>query len=98
MDNSKKNESFLIIAEKEDLSRIIEGLLLVCRNLGNETLDTALLRIEKLDLENKLNDTQKTLERTLGESMERFKKLRKVSAELKALKANPANGSTPEEE
>lgn len=91
MDNSKKNESFLIIAEKEDLSRIIEGLLLVCRNLGNETLDTALLRIEKIDLENKLNDTQKTLERTLGESMERFKKLRKVSAELKALKANPAS-------
>lgn len=98
MDNSKKNESFLIIAEKEDLSRIIEGLLLVCRNLGNETLDTALLRVEKIDLENKLNDTQKTLERTLGESMERFKKLKKVSAELKALKANPANGSTPEEE
>lgn len=98
MDNSKKNESFLIIAEKEDLSRIIEGLLLVCRNLGNETLETALLRIEKIDLENKLNDTRKTLERTLGESMERFKKLKKVSAELKALKANPANGSTPEEE
>lgn len=91
MDNSKKNESFLIIAEKEDLSRIIEGLLLVCRNLGNETLETALLRVEKIDLENKLNDTQKTLERTLGESMERFKKLRKVSAELKALKANPAD-------
>lgn len=91
MDNSKKNESFLIIAEKEDLSRIIEGLLLVCRNLRNETLDTALLRIEKIDLENKLNDTRKTLERTLGESMERFKKLRKVSAELKALKANPAS-------
>lgn len=98
MDNSKKNESFLIIAEKEDLSRIIEGLLLVCRNLGNETLETALLRVEKIDLENKLNDTRKTLERTLGESMERFKKLKKVSAELKALKANPANGSTPEEE
>lgn len=94
MDNSKKNESFLIIAEKEDLSRIIEGLLLVCRNLGNETLDTALLRIEKIDLENKLNDTRKTLERTLGESMERFKKLRKVSAELKALKANQSVAST----
>lgn len=94
MDNSKKNESFLIIAEKEDLSRIIEGLLLVCRNLGNETLDTALLRVEKIDLENKLNDTQKTLERTLGESMERFKKLRKVSAELKALKANQSVAST----
>lgn len=94
MDNSKKNESFLIIAEKEDLSRIIEGLLLVCRNLGNETLDTALLRVEKIDLENKLNDTRKTLERTLGESMERFKKLRKVSAELKALKANQSVAST----
>lgn len=94
MDNSKKNESFLIIAEKEDLSRIIEGLLLVCRNLGNETLDTALLRIEKIDLENKLNDTRKTLERTLRESMERFKKLRKVSAELKALKANQSVAST----
>lgn len=94
MDNSKKNESFLIIAEKEDLSRIIEGLLLVCRNLGNETLDTALLRVEKIDLENKLNDTKKTLERTLGESMERFKKLRKVSAELKALKANQSVAPT----
>lgn len=94
MDNIKKNESFLIIAEKEDLSRIIEGLLLVCRNLGNETLDTALLRVEKIDLENKLNDTRKTLERTLGESMERFKKLRKISAELKALKANQSVAST----